>query len=33
MFELSMIMNDTPETQSSARARRPVTHRAGRRRA
>ena len=33
MFESSMIMNDTPEAQSSTRARRPLTHRAGRCRA
>ena len=33
MFESSMIMNDTPEAQSSTRARRPLTHRAGRGRA
>src|ERR1700722_19843475 len=33
MFESSMIMNDTPEAQSRTRARRPLTHRAGRCRA
>ncbi len=33
MFELSMIMNDTPEAQSRTRARRPLTHRTGRWRA
>jgi hypothetical protein len=33
MFESSMIMNDTPEAQSRTRARRPLTHLAGRCRA
>src|SRR5580692_2354912 len=33
MFESSMIMNDTPEAQSRTRARRPLTHPAGRCRA